>query len=43
MTQDIMLSLLNTANTGNELLAVLDTLSDDTVSDNQPTMELIEF
>jgi hypothetical protein len=43
MTQELMLSLLNRAADGNELLAVLDTLTDDMVSDNQPTTESIEF
>jgi len=43
MTQELMLSLLNRATNGNELLAVLDTLIDDVVSDNQPTTESIEF
>jgi hypothetical protein len=43
MTKSVMLSLLDTASNGNELLAVLDTLTDDTVSDTQPTLETIEF
>jgi hypothetical protein len=45
MTQDVMLALLNRAADGNELLAVLDTLTEDVsvVSDNQPTLETIEF
>jgi hypothetical protein len=45
MTQELMLSLLNRAGNGNELLAVLDTLTDEVAdqSVNQPTMESIEF
>jgi hypothetical protein len=45
MTQDVMLALLNRAADGNELLAVLDTLTEDVsvASDNQPTLETIEF
>ena len=45
MTQDVMLALLNRAADGNELLAVLDTLTEDVSveSDNQPTLEHIEF
>lgn len=45
MTQDVMLSLLNRASNGEELLAVLDTLTEDVSleSDNQPTLETIEF
>jgi hypothetical protein len=45
MTKTVMLSLLNRAATGNELLEILDTFGDEdvTVSDNQPTMEPIEF
>jgi hypothetical protein len=45
MTQDVMLALLNRAADGNELLAVLDTLTEDVSvgSDNQPTLETIEF
>jgi hypothetical protein len=45
MTQDLMLSLLNRAANGNELLAVLDTLTDDVADEsvNQPTLETVEF
>jgi hypothetical protein len=45
MTQDLMLSLLNRAANGNELLAVLDTLTDEVAdqSVNQPTMEEVKF
>jgi hypothetical protein len=43
MNKELILSLLNTASTGNDLLNMLDTLTDDTVSDNQPTMDTIEF
>jgi len=45
MTQELMLSLLNRAGNGNELLAVLDTLTDEVAdqSVNQPTMEEVQF
>ena len=45
MTQELMLSLLNRASNGNELLSVLDTLADDVADEsvNQPTTESIEF
>jgi hypothetical protein len=45
MTQDLMLSLLNRAANGNELLAVLDTLTDDVAeqSVNEPTLEEVQF
>jgi len=45
MTQDLMLSLLNRAANGNELLAVLDTLTDDVADEsvNQPTLETVKF
>lgn len=45
MTQELMLSLLNTANSGNELLAVLDTLTaeDADLSVTEPTLEVVEF
>jgi len=47
MTHSVMLSLLNRANNGNELLAVLDSFSDtqpETVEyTNSPTLEHIEF
>jgi len=45
MTQELMLSLLNRAANGNELLSVLDTLTDEVADEsvNQPTMESIEF
>jgi len=45
MNKELILSLLNTASNGNDLLAMLDTLTDDVAdqSVNQPTMESIEF
>ena len=45
MTQELMLSLLNRASNGNELLALLDTLTADVADEsvNQPTTESIEF
>jgi len=47
MTHSVMLSLLNRASNGNELLAVLDSFSDtqpETVEyTNSPTLEHIEF
>ena len=39
-----MISLLKKGNTGNEILSILDTLTDDTVSDTQEdTVDVIEF
>ena len=47
MTQTVMLSLLNRASNGNEMLAILDSFVDtqpETVEyTNQPTSEFIEF
>ena len=45
MTQELMLSLLNQATSGNDLLAILDTLTEDVSveSDTQPTLETIDF
>lgn len=46
MTKEVMLSLLNRATDGNELLSILDTLTEDVSADeyqNQPTLETIEF
>ncbi len=45
MTQELMLSLLNRATSGNELLAVLDTLTaeDADLSVTEPTLEVVEF
>jgi hypothetical protein len=45
MTKEVMLSLLNRAADGNELMAVLDTLTEDSVDEyqNSPTLETIEF
>jgi hypothetical protein len=46
MTKSVMLSLLNRANTGNEMLAVLDSFSDNESADvetAQPTLEEIQF
>jgi hypothetical protein len=45
MTQELMLSLLNRASNGNEMLAVLDTLASDNdeQSVNEPTLEEVQF
>jgi len=47
MTKSVILSLLNRASNGNEMLAVIDSLNDtqpETVEyTNQPTSEHIEF
>jgi hypothetical protein len=45
MNKELILSLLNTASTGNDLLNMLDTLTAEDVdqSVSQPTMESIEF
>jgi len=45
MSKSVMLSLLNRAANGNELLAVLDSLSEDSQQsgDNVPTLDVIEF
>jgi hypothetical protein len=44
MTKSVMLSLLNRCNTGNDMLAVIDTMIEDNQSEyNQPTIEPIEF
>jgi len=45
MTKEVMISLLNRAADGNDLMAVLDTLTEDSADDNQnqPTLETIEF
>ena len=46
MTKQVLISLLAQGNTGNEILSILDTLSADNVSeqsDNQPTLNEIEF
>ena len=47
MTKSVILSLLNRASNGNEMLAVIDSLNDtqpETVEyTNQPTLETIEF
>jgi hypothetical protein len=47
MTKSVILSLLNRASNGNEMLAVIDSLNDtqpETVEyTNQPTSEYIEF
>jgi hypothetical protein len=46
MTKEVMISLLNRCNDGNDMLAVLDTLTEDVSADeyqNQPTLETIEF
>ena len=47
MTKEVMISLLNRAATGNEMLAVIDALDDDQPAEvsyqNSPTLEIIEF
>lgn len=44
MTKEVMISLLNRCNDGNDMLAVLDTLVEDVAAEcNQPTLEPIEF
>jgi len=46
MSKSIALSLLAQGNTGNEILSILDALATDNVSeqsDNQPTLNEIEF
>ena len=45
MTKEVMISLLNRCNDGNDMLAVLDTLAEDSAIEyqNSPTLETIEF
>ena len=46
MSKQVLISLLAQGNTGNEILSILDTLAADNVSeqsDNQPTLNEIEF
>jgi hypothetical protein len=46
MSKQVLISLLGRANNGNELLQILDTLSDDnhqSVAYNEPTADVIEF
>jgi len=45
MSKSVMLSLLNRATDGNQLLSILDTFveNDEQSSDNQPTLDVIEF
>ena len=45
MTTEVMTALLNRAANGNELLAVLDSLTEDSQQsdDNVPTLDVIDF
>jgi hypothetical protein len=47
MTKEVLISMLRQGNTGTEILSILDTLTSDTVSDeqegNMPTFDVIEF
>lgn len=47
MTKTVMISLLAQGNTGDEILSILNTFTDNTVSDTQevniPTLDVIEF
>ena len=46
MSKSVMLSLLGRANTGDELLSILDSLMGDnqqSIVDNEPTSDVIDF
>jgi hypothetical protein len=47
MSTQVMISLLKKGNTGNEILEILEALSDNTVTNTQqenvPTLDVIEF
>jgi hypothetical protein len=47
MSKQVLISLLSKGNTGSEILSILDTISETTVSDtdadNMPTLDVIEF
>jgi hypothetical protein len=46
MSKTVMLSMLAQGNTGDEILSILDTLTDDNVTEgygNEPTADVIEF
>ena len=47
MSTQVMISLLKKGNTGNEILQILEALSDNTVTNTQqenvPTLDVIEF
>ena len=47
MSTQVMISLLKKGNTGNEILEILEALSDNTVTntkqENVPTLDVIEF
>jgi len=47
MSTQVMISLLKKGNTGNEILSILESLSDETVTNTQqenvPTLDVIEF
>jgi hypothetical protein len=44
MSNQVIISLLNRATSGNEILAILDSFADNSVTvENAPTLEEIEF
>jgi hypothetical protein len=47
MSKQVLISLLSKGNTGNEILSILDALTNEAVSDNEqanvPTLDVIEF
>ena len=43
MSKSMMLSLLRQGNTGDEILQILDTLTEDQIDISEPTLEPIEF
>jgi hypothetical protein len=47
MSKQVLISLLSKGNTGSEILSILDTISETTVSEDQevnmPTLDVIEF
>jgi len=43
MTKSVMMSLLRKGNTGEEILQILDTLTEEQINTSEPTSEPIEF
>jgi hypothetical protein len=43
MSKSMMLSLLRQGSTGDEILSILDTLTEEQIDTSEPTLEPIEF
>lgn len=43
MSKNVLISMLKQGNTGSEILSILDAITSETETENQPTLEEIDF